>query len=59
MNSIVDHLTPTWPLPVPSPLTTSSEGLIAREMAILQAKLKKSFALSNALLDCPLTTGFL
>ena len=47
-TSIVDHLTPTWPLPVPSPLTTSSEGFIAREMAILQAKLKKSFALDMA-----------
>ena len=47
-TSIVDHPTPTWPLPVPSPLTTSSEGFIAREMAILQTKLKKSFALDMA-----------
>ena len=47
-SNIVDHLTPTWPLPFPSPLTTSSEGFIAGEMAIVQAKLKKSFALNMA-----------
>ena len=47
-STIVDHPTPTRPLPVPSPLTTSSEGFIAGEMAILQAKLKKSFALNIA-----------
>ena len=44
-SNIVDHPTPTRPLPVPSLLTTSSEGFIAGEMDILQAKLKKSFAL--------------
>ena len=47
-SNIVDHPTPTRPLPVPSPLTTSSEGFITGEMVILQAKLKKSFALDMA-----------
>ena len=47
-SNIVNHPIPTQPLTVPSPLTTSSEGLIARVMAILQAKLKKLFALDMA-----------
>ena len=51
-SNIVNHPTPTQPLTVPSPLTTSSEGFITGEMVILQAKLKKSFALDMADIVC-------
>ena len=44
----VNHLTTTRPPTVPSPMAISSEGFIAGEMAILQAKLKKLFALDMA-----------
>ena len=45
-SGTLNHLIPTRPLTVPSLLTTSNEGFIAGEMAIPQAKLKKSFALN-------------
>ena len=50
----VNHPTTNQPLTVPSPLTTSSEGSITGQMAILQAKLKKLFALDMEQIICPL-----
>ena len=39
----VNHPTTTQPLTFPSPKVTSSEELIAKESAVLQANLKKLF----------------
>ena len=44
-SNIVNHPTTTRPPAVHSLMATSSEGFITGKMAILQAKLKKSFAL--------------
>lgn len=44
----VNHLKTNQPLTVPSIMVTNSEGFIAREMAILQSKLKELFALDMA-----------
>ena len=47
-NSHVTRLTRTQPPTVPSPTVTSSEDFIAKQLAVLQANLKKHFPQDKA-----------